>query len=159
MNYRSGDQVVHWTHGSGKIIAIEEKQLAGQTRQYYVLEMGRMTLWVPVDEAGESSLRLLSSPSEFAALLELLRCPGEPMSAYAYQRRAELNQRMKRKTLAEICLVIRDLATLSHVQRLNMNDHAIFKRAKAFLLDEWERSLGTPRDKAQYELERLLEND
>ena len=156
MNYHIGDQVVHWIYGSGKIIAIEEKRLAGRSRQYYVVKADRTTLWVPVDETGEKNLRLPITHTEFLALLDLFHYSGSQMPNYSYQRRIELVQRMQRRTLVDICLIIRDLASRSRVYRLNGHDCAVLKRAKAFLLDEWERSIGISRGSAQHELESLL---
>jgi RNA polymerase-interacting CarD/CdnL/TRCF family regulator len=58
MNYKIGDTVVHWTHGLGTVIAIDEMSLAGKTQQYYVIEVEQLKLWVPVEEADEGSIRL-----------------------------------------------------------------------------------------------------
>jgi RNA polymerase-interacting CarD/CdnL/TRCF family regulator len=157
MNYQIDDQVVHWSHGPGKIIGIDEKRLSGRTRLYYVVEAGRATIWVPVDEAGEKSLRLPSTLLEFKELLNLLTGPGEELPDHQFQRRSELSERMQKRSLNDICFVIRDLIFRSTSQKLNRNDVDVLKRAKEFLLSEWELSLGIPRARAQLELQSYLE--
>jgi RNA polymerase-interacting CarD/CdnL/TRCF family regulator len=47
--FQVGDQVIHWAHGLGVIIQLDEKSLSGRTRQYYMVQMSGLTLWVPVD--------------------------------------------------------------------------------------------------------------
>ena len=156
MNYQIGDQVVHWTYGPGRIIGIDEKVLANKACVYYVVEIGRTTLWVPVGETGEKSIRPPTSRAEFDRLLNLLRGPGEQLPDQQYERQNALAERMQKRTLSDICYIIRDLVTRAHTQRLNRNDSETLKRAEEFLLSEWELSLGTPREVAEHELESLL---
>lgn len=158
MNYQIGDQVVHWTYGPGRIIGIDKKVLANKAGTYYVVEVGRMTLWVPVGEAGEKSIRPPTPGTKFKQLLNLLRSPGEQLPDQQRQRQSELAERMKKRTLADICRIIRDLVTRSRTQRLNRYDNEILKRAEECLLNEWEISLGTPRAIAESELNNLLED-
>ena len=115
-----------------------------------------MTLWVPVGEAGEKSIRLPTPGAEFKQLLTLLQSPSEQLPDQQYQRQSELVERMQKRTLSDICCIIRDLVARSHTQRLNRTDAEILRRAEEFLLNEWELSLGTPRDVAQHELKNLL---
>ncbi len=156
MNYHIGDQVVHWNYGPGRIIGIDEKVLENKARVYYVVEIGRTTLWVPVGEKGEKSIRPPTSRSEFKQLLNLLRGPGEQLPEQQYERQNQLAERMQKRTLSDVCFIIRDLVTRSRTQRLNRNDSETLKRAEEFLLSEWELSMGTPREAAEHELESLL---
>lgn len=156
MKYNVGDTIVHWTHGVGTIVAIENKDIAGATQQYYVVEAERLQLWVPVDEVNESSIRLLTEGIQFEALFDILRSPGELLPDQQYQRRNELQKRLQKKTLADLCHLIRDLADRSRLHTLNQNDSAVLSRAEDHLLDEWVRSLGVGRSDAVDELTALL---
>jgi RNA polymerase-interacting CarD/CdnL/TRCF family regulator len=156
MNYQIGDQVVHWTYGPGTIIGIDEKVLANKASKYYVVEVDRMTLWVPVGEAGEKSIRPPTPSAEFKKLLKLLRSPCKQLPDQQSQRQSELSERMKKRTLADICCIIRDLVARSRTQRLNRNDADTLRRAEEFLLNEWELALRTPRETAQQEMDSLL---
>jgi RNA polymerase-interacting CarD/CdnL/TRCF family regulator len=44
MTYNIGDLVIHRAYGSGKITQLEEKQLAGKKKLYYVVQIRDMTL-------------------------------------------------------------------------------------------------------------------
>ena len=156
MQYQINEQVIHWTFGAGKIIAIDEKTLGGKTRLYYVFEAEGTTLWVPVEEGEESSLRPPTPSADFLELLDVFNTPGESLPDQQYQRQTELATRMRRKTLYDVCCVIRDLTARAHTRKLNRNDAEILRRAEDMLLAEWELSLGADRQQAQRELERLV---
>lgn len=156
MNYQIGDQVVHSTYGPGKITAIDEKCLGGQTHQYYVVDTGQLTLWVRMDPVGEDSIRPPIRSFEFKELFNILRSPAEGLSDQHDERKNQLNERMNRRNLANICSVIRDLTIRSQGHNLNYNDRAVLKHAEDYLLDEWVLSLGTARQTASRELEGML---
>lgn len=154
--YKVGDSVVHWIYGIGKITAIADKGFPGHPCFYYVIEGDDKTLWVPVNENGRSSLHLITSRSNFKLLINILRSHGEKISNNPYQRQAQLEARMLKAFPKDLCLVIRDLTYRSHRTKLRDNDFKVLKQAKSFFLDEWELSLGTPRENARIELEWIL---
>jgi CarD family transcriptional regulator len=159
MNYKIGDPVVHCTHGLGKIIAIEEKEMAGEIRKYYVVEVDLFNFWVPVDDVNNSSIRPPTDKAAFEALFEILRTPGEPLSDHQNQRKNELRERMQKRTMADTCRIIRDLSDRSRTHTLNKHDLAVQFRAQEHLIDEWELSLGVSRTFALQALENLLQED
>lgn len=154
--YQVGDIVVHWTYGSGKIVAVDDKGLPGQPCSYYVIEGKGQTLWVPVEENGSSSLHRPTSRADFKLLTNILRSQGEKMSNNPYRRRDQLDERVHKASPKEVCLVIRDLTYRSHSRKLSSNDIRFLNHAKSDLLDEWERSLGTPREQARNQMEGIL---
>ena len=159
MNYAIGDTVVHWTHGLGTVIAIDEMDLAGVTQQYYVVEVKEIKVWVPVSEADEGSIRFLTESIQFKGLLGIMRVLGAALPENQYQRKLELRDRMQKRTLEDLCHVIRDLTDRSHQHTLNQNDSAVLARAEEHLLDEWVLSLGAERSNALQELEGMLQMD
>jgi RNA polymerase-interacting CarD/CdnL/TRCF family regulator len=154
--YKVGESVVHWIYGIGKIVAIADKGLPGRPCLYYVIEGNEQTLWVPVNEGSKSSLHLPTLSSEFEQFISVLRSAGKKMPDNPFQRRNELDQRMQKRSLVETCLIIRDLNYRSHIDKLSSSEIQVLKHAQSFLLDEWERSLGTPREKAKREMEWIL---
>ncbi len=155
-DYKVGDSVVHWIYGPGKIVAIADKGVPGQPCFYYVIEGSQQTLWVPVDEGGKSSLHLPTRRADFAGLIAILRSAGKKMPDNLVQRGKELDQRMQKRSLADNSLIIRDLNYRSKRGKLSSGDIRVMKDAQTFLLDEWERSLETPRGTAQREMEWIL---
>jgi RNA polymerase-interacting CarD/CdnL/TRCF family regulator len=159
MNYEIGDTVVHWTHGLGTVISIDEMHLAGVTRQYYVVKVDLLKLWVPVEEANGGSIRFPTDSTQFKMLFDILRTPGERLPDQQYKRKTELRERMQKRTLEGLCHVIRDLRDRKRTHTLNQYDASVLFRAEELLLDEWVVALGADRPNALLELEVLLGKD
>ena len=63
--YQIGDKVSYPMHGAGLIKKIEEKQILGETRSYYIvhIEHGNMDVMVPVVGCDKVGLRpIVKSP-------------------------------------------------------------------------------------------------
>jgi CarD family transcriptional regulator len=157
MAFQVGDKVVHRTFGPGEVLRLEEKQLAGQSRLYYVVQVSKLTLWVPVVGADERSLRFIMEGTDFKKLYKILRSPGEPLTDDRHQRQIELVERMQEGTLEGLCRIIRDLAARSHLRKLNENDSSIMNHALELLLSEWQLSQGMPAKEVRRQLDALLE--
>lgn len=156
--YVVGEQVIHWSFGSGVIVELDEKMLSGRTRQYYVVQTRDLMLWVPITESGESSLRKLTPAKDFPKLLRILAGPGEPLPADRFVRRTQLSQMVKDGTLESICQVIRDLVNFRREKKMNDYDGAILERATNFLVDEWSTALNLPEDEVKQELSEILKD-
>ena len=84
MNFYKGDMVMHWSHGIGQIVNLEERALAGSKTIYYVVQMQDMTVWVPADSKVGSRLRPPTPKFRFQRLLA--PPPGQRLHpAYARQ--------------------------------------------------------------------------
>lgn len=159
MRYAVGDTVVHWTHGLGTVVAIDEMDLAGATKPYYVVEVEQFKLWIPLEEAHDGSIRPPAESSQFETLFDILRTQGQPLPDHYDQRKNGLRARMQKRTLADLCHVIRDLSDRSRHHSLNENDAAVLFRAQEHLLDEWVVSLGIDRSQALKTLEILIQEN
>ena len=64
MDFHPNEFVVYPAHGVGKIVSIEEQEIAGITLELFVIsfEKDKMTLRVPTHKATEVGMRSLSSP-------------------------------------------------------------------------------------------------
>ena len=156
MKFQVGDWVVHWAHGLGEIVQLDEKMLSGRTVLYYVVQVADLKLWVPVENTGPSSLRLPTAAEEFEKLFTILGGPEEPLPEDRLERKRQLGEKMRDRSSASICRVIRDLTSYGRRKKLSENDQEIMDRAKSFLLNEWRVSLSIPLGQAQRDLDELL---
>jgi len=159
MNYEIGDTVVHWTHGLGKVIAIDEMHVAGIMQKYYVVEAELLKLWIPIEEGKQCSIRLPTQRVQFMQLIRTLQTPADQLTDNPFKRKIELRGRIQERTLSGLCNLIRDLTERSHRHSLNQNDSAVLFRAEEYLLDEWVLSLGTERESAKAQLDVLLRGE
>ena len=156
MNIHEGDSVMHWTHGLGKVVQLEERTVSGESLPYYAILIGDMTVWVPADDMLESRLRLPTHTAEFKRLMGILSQPGEPLPVDRRERKALLIEWLKDGRSESLFRVIRSLATYRQDHNLNMDEQALMKRSQHALLGEWSLAMSVTLEQAEFELYRLL---
>ncbi len=156
MLFEIGDKVIHCTFGLGEIVQIEEKVINGNLTNCYVIQVNNMTIWVPMDDAGVSSLRIPTPPDQFMETLPILSSPNEVLLDDRVLRKQQLTDQLKDGQLASICRVVRDLSHYQRKSKLNDQERTIFDRAVKSLLTEWTFTLGTTQLQAHQTMERLL---
>ena len=74
-DFRPNDFVVYPAHGVGKIISIEEQEIAGLRMELFVIsfEKDKMTLRVPTNKAVAVGMRSLSSPDVVTRAMTTLK--------------------------------------------------------------------------------------
>ena len=159
MNIREGDSVMHWTHGLGKVVRLEERALSGQVIMYYAIQIGDMTVWVPADNMLETRLRLPTGKADFKRMLGTLSKPGEPLPEDRRERKTLLIEWLKDGQTASFFRVIRSLTRYRQTHSLNLDEQAILKRSQNALIGEWSCALSIPAAQAEIELYRLLDLD
>ena len=120
--FEKGDFVVYPTHGVGRVIDIEAKEIAGHKLDLFVIsfEQERMMLRVPVAKAKLSGLRKLSSRKIMEnALVEVVRDlhrnAGQPDQSYSERQIYEAALDRLARELAAVERIDKDVAT----QKLN----------------------------------------
>lgn len=156
MSFQIGDTVIHWSYGLGEIVRIEEKIIQDRLTKCYVLRTSDLTIWIPINDHPQQTLRTPTSPDEFTSLFEILSSPSEKLLEDRVQRKDQLMSQMKDGQLASICRVVRDLTHFKHSSKLNDQEKSILERAMNSLLTEWTYSMGLPLNQAQQQMTSML---
>ncbi len=156
MDFQIGDKVIHSTYGLGEIVVIEEKIIHDRPTNCYVFRTHDLTIWIPIEEPHQNSLRLPTLPDEFKRLFPILTSPGEPLPEDRTQRKDQLLANMKSGQLRAICQVVRDLTNFKRSKKLNDQEKFILERATNSLLTEWIYALGVSRSQAEHAMMKLL---
>jgi RNA polymerase-interacting CarD/CdnL/TRCF family regulator len=156
MNFHEGDPVMHWTYGFGEVLRLEQRELSGQTTQYYAVQVRDLTVWVPADGNLKSRLRPPTPQARFKRLLAILSGPAEPLPDDRHERKIRLLELLNDGRAESLCRVIRDLTAYRRVRALNENDQAFLKRSQNALLGEWGFVLSVTPAQAELEMHRLL---
>jgi RNA polymerase-interacting CarD/CdnL/TRCF family regulator len=156
MSFQIGDKVIHCVFGLGEISAIEEKPINGQLTNCYVVKITDLTIWIPIDDLQQNSLRLPTLPEEFVKVLPILSSPNEILEDDRVLRKHQLIEQLRDGQLASICRVVRDLTHFQQNSKLNDQEKSILERAINTLLAEWSLSLGTPVNLAHQAMESML---
>jgi hypothetical protein len=103
MNFHKGDTVMHWTHGIGQIVNLEERDLAGSKTIYDVVQVRDMTVWGPADGKVKSRLRSPIPKPRFQRLLAILSSPSEPLPEDWLERNNRLQELLQDGRPESLC--------------------------------------------------------
>jgi CarD family transcriptional regulator len=109
--FEKGDFVVYPTHGVGRVIDIEAKEISGHKLELFVIsfEQERMMLRVPVAKAKISGLRKLSSRKIMENALVTLKGRSRVSRAMWNRRAQEYEAKINSGDPVSIAEVVRDL--------------------------------------------------
>lgn len=109
--FEKGDFVVYPTHGVGRVVDIEAKEIAGHKLDLFVIsfEQERMMLRVPVMKAKLSGLRKLSSRKIMENALVTLKGRSRISRAMWNRRAQEYEAKINSGDPVSIAEVVRDL--------------------------------------------------
>src|SRR5690606_35107319 len=88
--FEAGDYVVYPAHGVGKVLAVEEQEIAGHRLEVLVIEFDkeRMILRIPTAKVSAAGLRNLSTRKEMQEALKTLKGRSRAKRAM-WSRRAQ----------------------------------------------------------------------
>ena len=159
MSFKVNDRVVYPHHGAAIIKKKVKRELQGETKEYFVLEMvhGDLTLSVPVDKAEEVGMRPPISKSDVDDLFRLIakRDVREPAN---WSRRFKNHQeKMKSGDVYQVAEVVRNLALREKGKGLSTAEKSMLERARGILVSELSFALNVTEDDALVKLEKGLE--
>ena len=158
IGFAAGDLVVYPTHGVGKILGIEEQEIAGHTLNVFVVlfDKDRMTLRVPLAKAKMSGLRKLSSHKEMDAALTKLKGRSRAKRTMWSRRAQEYEQKINSGDPASIAEVVRDLYRNVGQPEQSYSERQIYQAALDRLVREFAAVEKIDEDTAARRLEQML---
>ena len=129
--FRPNEFVVYPAHGVGKIISIEEQEVAGFKLELFVIsfEKDKMTLRVPTHKAAEVGMRSLSSPDVVAHAMKTLRGKAKIKKAMWSRRAQEYEQKINSGDLIAIAEVVRDLHRADDQREQSYSERQLYEAA------------------------------
>jgi len=160
MQFKTGDYVVHPTHGVGNIVRLEQRRLVGdETRLYYVIVADKSTVWVPVDTDQAARLRPVTPRRDLDRYRRMLK--GDPITLQKdhVKRRTEILERLKQGSFEAMCALVRDLTARARLKPLSEAEMALLQKLRLDLCREWAVVDDVPVEEAIREVDALLSAD
>jgi CarD family transcriptional regulator len=156
--YGAGDLVVYPTHGVGKILAVENQEIAGHTLNVFVVhfDKDRMTLRVPVAKAKNSGLRRLSTRKEMESALTKLKGRSRAKRTMWSRRAQEYEAKINSGDPASIAEVVRDLYRNASQPEQSYSERQIYQAALDRLVREFAAVEKIDEDAAVKRVEQML---
>ena len=157
--FNPGDFVVYPTHGVGKVLSVEEEEIAGHKLELFVIsfDRDRMTLRVPVSKAANSGLRKLSSKKRMDEAIQTLKGRPRVKRTMWSRRAAEYDLKINSGDPVSIAEVVRDLHRNVGQPDQSFSERQIYEQARDRLASELAAVEKTDVDKATTKLEQILE--
>ena len=158
LGFGSGDLVVYPTHGVGKIMAVENQEIAGYSLSVFVVhfDKDRMTLRVPVAKAKNSGLRRLSTRKEMESALSKLKGRSRAKRTMWSRRAQEYEAKINSGDPASIAEVVRDLYRNGGQPEQSYSERQIYQAALDRLVREFAAVEKIDEDTAIRRVEQML---
>ena len=139
--YRANDKVVHPAHGAGIVRKIVRRTIAGEPRQYYLIDPladSRMEIMVAVDKVKEVGLRRASKRRTMRRVLRTLKGLSETVPSDYKERQALIGDRIQSADPVRVAKAARDLAAFKREKdgRLGITDTRLLNRAREYIAGE-----------------------
>ncbi len=156
--FRIGDKIVYPMHGAGVIESIEEREILGEKRSYYVLHMpiGDMKVMVPISNVSDIGLRKVIDEDNVIKVLDVLRAKNTAMSTNWNRRYRSNMEKIKSGNIFELAEVVRNLALRDKEKGLSTGEKKMLDNARQILVSELVLVKNTREDSIRHLLEEYL---
>lgn len=133
-----GDRVVYPMHGAGVIEAIEEKEILGAWKKYYVMKLplGEMKVLIPIDSISQVGLRGVIEKDEVSQVFVVLQGEQPEMSANWNRRYRNHLEKIKSGDIYEVAEVVRNLMLRDREKGLSTGESKMLDTARQILVSE-----------------------
>ena len=133
-----GEKIVYPLHGAGIVEAIEEKEILGKKKKYYVMRVfsGNMTVLIPVDNCEEIGVRQVIDKAEAKKVVEYFKT--EPLyDDDNWNRRQRENMiKLKSGDIYKVLDVLKDLLYRDKLKGLSTSERKALVNARQIIVSE-----------------------
>jgi CarD family transcriptional regulator len=136
--FRVGDKVVYPHHGAAIIKGVEEREVHGEKREYFVLRLsyGDLTLLVPLDNTEEVGIRDVIGRDELEKVFKVLRSKECRMPTNWSRRFKTHVEKLRSGDIYQVAEVVRNLARRDKEKGLSAGEKRMLAKARQILLSE-----------------------
>ena len=158
-SFEEGDFVVYPTHGVGRILGTEQREVAGMVLEMLVVrfEHDRMTLRVPMEKAKCLGLRTLSSKKQMEQAITTLQGKAKVRRTMWSRRAQEYEAKIKSGDPVSIAEVVRDLHRRTNQAEQSYSERQMYQAALERLAREFAAIEKIDQDTAALRLEDLMD--
>lgn len=156
--FNIGDKVVYPMHGAGVIEAIEEQEVLGETKQYYIMRLpiGELKVMIPLKNVERIGLRYVIDAAGVDRVFGILQTRDGDM-ATSWNRRYRANlERIKTGDVYEVAAVVRNLVLREKEKGLSTGERKMLDNARQILLSELVLAKGMEEGMATSLLEEYI---
>jgi CarD family transcriptional regulator len=157
--FRVGDKVVYPHHGAAVIEGVQEREVEGESRKYWVLRLsyGDLTLMVPTDGADEVGLRGVVPKNELDQVYKVLQSKKQAPAPSNWSRRFKSHvEKLRSGDIYQVAEVVRNLSNRDKDKGLSAGEKRMLTKARQILVSELTFAAGVKEEKAESMLDDIL---
>ena len=157
--FKVGESAVYPAHGIAVIKRIDEREVGGKKKSFYVLQVieNQMTIMVPTDNAEAVGLRSIISDQEVLQVYSILKMRDVKIDQTTWNRRyRDYMEKIKTGSIYEIAEVLRDLFLLRHSKDLSFGERKMLDQAKALIVKEISIARRTQESIVEQEIQQIF---
>jgi CarD family transcriptional regulator len=157
--FEIGDKVVYPHHGAAVIERVEERDLLGEMREYYILKLayGELTLMVPTDSTEDVGLREVTPAKEMPKVFKVLKKNEPTTNTTNWSRRFKANvEKLKSGDIYQVADVVRSLHQRDKEKGLSAGEKRMLNKARQILVSELTFSKNCNEEEAEQLLDEVL---
>ena len=156
----SGDFVVYPSHGVGKIMGTESREIDETKLELLIIrfEHDRMTLRVPLDKAKVSGLRTLSSKARMDEAITTLQGKAKVKKLMWSRRAQEYETKINSGSLVSLAEVVRDLYKKEDQGEQSYSERQMYQAALERLAGEFAAVQNVDKTDAATKLEKIIDD-
>jgi CarD family transcriptional regulator len=156
--FRVGDKVVYPHHGAAIIKGVEEREVMGEKREYFVLRLsyGDLTLLVPLDNTEEVGIRDVIGRDELEKVFKVLRSKECRMPTNWSRRFKTHVEKLRSGDIYQVAEVVRNLARRDKEKGLSAGEKRMLAKARQILVSELTFALNVDEEAAEGRLDQAL---
>lgn len=160
--FKIGDKAVYPARGVAEVVSIEEKDIGGSKKKFYVLQIldTDHKIMVPVDNAKNVGLRPPISESDIREIFALLKEKTVAFDNQTWNRRYRgFMDKIKTGYVFDVAEVMRDLYRLRAVKSLSFGERRMLENARTLIVKEIAIARRKSEEKIQAEIEKIFEQN
>ncbi len=159
MRFDVGDKVVYPHHGAAVVERVEQRELLGEEREYYILKLayGELTLMVPTDSTEEVGIREITPAREMPKVFKVLMKNEPTTNTTNWSRRFKANvEKLRSGDIYQVADVVRSLHRRDREKGLSAGEKRMLTKARQILVSELTFAQGCDEDEAEQLLDEVL---
>ena len=157
--FRVGDKVVYPHHGAAIIKGVEEREVLGEKREYFVLRLsyGDLTLLVPLDNTEEVGIRGVIGREELEKVFKVLRSKECRMPTNWSRRFKTHVEKLRSGDIYQVAEVVRNLARRDKEKGLSAGEKRMIQKARQILISELSHATGKSEEQAEIMIDEVID--
>ena len=143
LKFKAKEFIVYPAHGVGRVVEVEEQEIAGIKLELYVIdfEKDKMRLRVPTNKCEAVGMRKLSDGNLVARALQVLKGRARVKRTMWSRRAQEYEAKINSGDLIAVAEVVRDLYRCDHQPEQSYSERQLYEAA----LDRMAREIAAVR--------------